>query len=52
MRNAGAIVIEAPVMVDGPIITCSYYAYVEAFMLRVLSEVQRRQPHQEEPLHA
>jgi deglycase len=43
MRNAGAIVIEAPVIVDGPIITCSYYAYVEPFMQRVLSEVQRRQ---------
>ncbi len=52
MRNAGATVIEAPVMVDGPIITCSYYVYVEPFMQRVLSEVQRRQPAVlQEPLH-
>jgi protease I len=41
MVNAGANVIKAAVVVDGSIITCSYYAHVEAFMKVVLEEVER-----------
>jgi protease I len=37
MLNAGAQVIDAEVVVDHHIITCSYYAFVEAFMKTVLA---------------
>jgi protease I len=42
MINAGATVINAEVVVDGNLITCSYYASVEAFMKAVLA-VDRQQ---------
>jgi len=42
MINAGATVIDAEVVVDGNLITCSYYASVEAFMKAVLA-VDRQQ---------
>jgi protease I len=42
MINAGATVIEAEVVADRTIITCSYYAYVEAFMKTVLAVTQQR----------
>lgn len=37
--NAGAHVVESDVIVDGNIITCSYYAYVGAFMRAVFNTV-------------
>ncbi len=43
MINAGATVIDAEVVVDGNLITCSYYAYVEAFMKAVLAVERQRQ---------
>jgi protease I len=48
MGNCGAQVIDAEVVVDGPIITCSYYAYVEPFMKAVLEQVAHRQASQSE----
>lgn len=39
VANAGAKVIEGDVVVDGNIITCSYYAYVGKFMNAVFSAV-------------
>lgn len=38
--NAGADVVDADVIVDGNIITCSYYAYVGTFMRSVFATVQ------------
>ena len=35
MINAGAHVVDSDVIVDGSIITCSYYAYAGAFMKAV-----------------
>jgi len=37
--NAGAHVVDSDVIVDGNIITCSYYAYVGAFMRAVFTTV-------------
>lgn len=37
--NAGADVVDADVIVDGNIITCSYFAYVGKFMLAVFDTV-------------
>jgi protease I len=42
MVNAGAKVIDAPVVIDDNIITCSYYAWVEAFMRTVLEATRQR----------
>ncbi|MDF5756962.1 DJ-1/PfpI family protein [Spongiactinospora sp. TRM90649] len=39
--NAGADVVDSDVIVDGNIITCSYYAYVGAFMRAVFSTVEK-----------
>jgi protease I len=39
--NAGADVVDADVIVDGNIITCSYYAYVGRFMRTVFDTVQQ-----------
>lgn len=41
MVNCGANVIEADVVTDGNIITCSYYAYVGKFMKAVFAAVER-----------
>ncbi|MFV0643639.1 MAG: type 1 glutamine amidotransferase domain-containing protein [Sphingomonadaceae bacterium] len=38
--NAGANVIDSDVVVDGNIITCSYYAYVGKFMRKVFETVE------------
>jgi protease I len=38
--NAGATVVDSDVIVDGNIITCSYYAYVGAFMRAVFETVE------------
>ncbi|KAA2260649.1 type 1 glutamine amidotransferase [Solihabitans fulvus] len=38
--NAGANVVDSDVIVDGHIITCSYYGYVGAFMRAVFSTVE------------
>jgi protease I len=43
MVNAGAHLVEAPVVIDDTIITCSYYAWVEAFMRAVLETARQRQ---------
>lgn len=45
MVNCGATVIEAEVIVDGNIVTCSYYAYMELFLKAVLASVERQQQH-------
>jgi protease I len=42
MVNSGANVIDAEVIVDDNIITCSYYGYVGKFMLAVFAAVERR----------
>jgi protease I len=42
--NAGAQVVDADVIVDGNIITCSYYAYVGKFMRTVFATVQALAP--------
>jgi protease I len=39
--NAGAEVVDSDVIVDGNIITCSYYAYVGAFMRAVFSTTEK-----------
>lgn len=39
--NAGADVVDSDVIVDGHIITCSYYAYVGKFMQRVFETVAK-----------
>lgn len=39
--NAGAEVVDSDVIVDGNIITCSYYAYVGAFMRAVFETVEK-----------
>lgn len=41
--NAGADVVDSDVIVDGHIITCSYYAYVGRFMQRVFETVAAKQ---------
>ena len=41
--NAGADVVDSDVIVDGHIITCSYYAYVGRFMQRVFETVAKKQ---------
>lgn len=43
MKNSGAHVIDADVVVDGNIITCSYYAYVGKFMRAVFDAVAAQQ---------
>ncbi len=43
MINAGATVIDAEVVVDDNVVTCSYYACVEAFMKAVLTLERQRQ---------
>jgi protease I len=43
MVNSGADVVEAEVITDDNIITCSYYGYVGAFMLAVFEAVEARQ---------
>ncbi|MEE4490795.1 DJ-1/PfpI family protein [Streptomyces sp. BE230] len=40
--NAGADVVDSDVIVDGHIITCSYYAYVGRFMQRVFETVEKK----------
>src|SRR4051794_33655550 len=40
--NAGAEVVDSDVIVDGNIITCSYYAYVGVFMRAVFETVARQ----------
>jgi protease I len=45
MVNAGAYLVDAPVVVDDNIITCSYYAWVEAFLRTVLDATRQRQAH-------
>lgn len=42
MVNSGANIIEADVVVDGNIITCSYYGQVGKFMRAVFDTVERR----------
>lgn len=42
MVNAGAHVVDAEVITDGNIITCSYYGYVGAFMRAVFESVDAR----------
>jgi protease I len=42
MVNSGANVIDAEVIVDDNIITCSYYGYVGKFMRAVLTAVEQR----------
>jgi protease I len=47
MTNSGAEVVDAEVIVDGNIITCSYYGYVGKFMRAVFDAVEghvQRQP--------
>ena len=39
--NAGADVVDSDVIVDGNIITCSYYGYMGAFMRAVLETAER-----------
>jgi protease I len=39
--NAGADVVDASVIVDGNIITCSYYAYVGEFMRSVFETADK-----------
>jgi len=39
--NAGATVVDSDVIVDGNIITCSYYAYVGVFMRAVFETVEK-----------
>ncbi|MBN0043416.1 DJ-1/PfpI family protein [Streptomyces actuosus] len=41
--NAGADVVDSDVIVDGHIITCSYYAYVGRFMQQVFETVAEQQ---------
>ncbi|MFF1744857.1 DJ-1/PfpI family protein [Streptomyces mirabilis] len=41
--NAGADVVDSDVIVDGHIITCSYYAYVGRFMQQVFETVAKNQ---------
>ncbi|GGZ81431.1 DJ-1/PfpI family protein [Streptomyces echinoruber] len=41
--NAGADVVDSDVIVDGHIITCSYYAYVGRFMRQVFETVAKKQ---------
>jgi protease I len=41
--NAGADVVDSDVIVDGHIITCSYYAYVGRFMQQVFETVAKKQ---------
>ncbi|MFF3514973.1 DJ-1/PfpI family protein [Streptomyces sp. NPDC002573] len=41
--NAGADVVDSDVIVDGHIITCSYYAYVGRFMQQVFETVDKKQ---------
>lgn len=41
--NAGANVVDSDVIVDGNIITCSYYAYVGTFMRTVFETVTAKQ---------
>ncbi|GAA0943874.1 type 1 glutamine amidotransferase domain-containing protein [Nonomuraea longicatena] len=41
--NAGAEVVDSDVIVDGNIITCSYFAYVGAFMRAVFETVDKSQ---------
>ena len=41
--NAGADVVDSDVIVDGHIITCSYYAYVGSFMQQVFETVAKKQ---------
>src|SRR3954447_19780016 len=40
--NAGADVVDSDVIVDGNIITCSYYGYMGAFMHAVFDTVEKR----------
>ena len=40
--NAGATVVDSDVIVDGNIITCSYYAYVGTFMRAVFDTVEQQ----------
>jgi protease I len=40
MVNSGAHVVDAEVIVDGNIITCSYYGYVGKFMRAVFTAVE------------
>jgi protease I len=42
MRNSGANVVDAEVIVDCNIITCSYYGYVGTFMRAVFAAVEKR----------
>lgn len=42
MANSGAEVVDAEVIVDGNIITCSYYGYVGKFMRAVFDAVEGR----------
>jgi protease I len=42
MANSGALVEDARVVTDGPIITCSYYGYVGEFMRAVFAAVDAR----------
>lgn len=44
MSNSGATVVDAEVIVDGNIITCSYYGYVGKFMRAVFDAVEKRAP--------
>lgn len=44
MVNSGANVVDAEVIVDGNVITCSYYGYAGKFMLATIEETTRRGP--------
>lgn len=50
MVNSGANIVEADVVVDGNIITCSYYGQVGKFMRAVFDTVERRAAAGSEPI--
>ncbi len=52
VANAGAEVIQADVVTDGNIITCSYYAYVGKFMRAVFRAVADTESRRREPTDA
>jgi protease I len=49
MRNAGAELVDAPVIVDGNVITCSYYGYCGLALRAVIEAVAARQGNRSAP---
>src|SRR5207244_8437208 len=52
MRNAGAELVDAPVAIDGNVITCSYYGYCGLALRTVVEAVAARRGNRHDPQHA